>query len=384
MNILIADDEPVARTLLAATLRSWGYEVLTASNGMDAWQIVQQAAPPELCIFDWNMPGLDGVDVIRKIRALSRGNYIYSMILTGKDTRDDVVAGMDAGADDYLIKPFDPRELRVRLRVAERILSQQQQLEKARTRELVIAARIQQTLLFDRPMRNMPWADVAVMAKPAGDVGGDFYGFVEHSGGAFDLTLGDVMGKGISAALVSAGIKSRLLNALLGLIAARTQAERPAPVEVVAIAHRETTSELIDLESLITLVYARLDQSQRTCTYVDCGHMPIIHVMPHAQRFALLKSSHVPLGFLCEEVYTQGTVPYAAGDVFVFYSDGLTDARSPARVPFGVPRLAALVLDRAADAARDIMAAIADALAAHCQTDNYTDDCTCIVIRILT
>lgn len=132
MRILIADDDDVMRHILEATLTRWGYEVLVARNGLEAWRLLQGNDAPRLGILDWIMPGMDGVEVCREIRKREDRPYIYLLLLTAKHKKEDVIAGMGAGADDYLSKPFDPQELKVRLRAGRRILDLQAELLAAR------------------------------------------------------------------------------------------------------------------------------------------------------------------------------------------------------------------------------------------------------------
>jgi len=122
MRILIAEDDPVSRRILQATLERMDYDVLAVEDGTSAWKAMQSADAPRMAILDWMMPGLDGVDVCRRIRTLEREAYTYVIFLTAKSQKSDIVAGLDAGADDYLVKPFDPPELRSRLTVGQRIL----------------------------------------------------------------------------------------------------------------------------------------------------------------------------------------------------------------------------------------------------------------------
>ena len=132
MKVLIADDEPVSRRLLESGLRRWGYEVVTASDGLEVSQILQQPNAPKLLVLDWLMPGMDGIQLCREIRRRQDEEaYTYILLLTAKRTTDDVVEGLESGADDYLTKPFDSHELKVRLRTGRRILHLMDQLVAA-------------------------------------------------------------------------------------------------------------------------------------------------------------------------------------------------------------------------------------------------------------
>jgi two-component system cell cycle response regulator len=131
MKILIAEDDPVSRRLLQVKLGQWGHDVLLAGNGEEAWQLLQQPDAPQLAILDWMMPGMDGVQVCREVRKRADGQYTYLLLLTARGQKEDIVEGIEAGADDYLTKPFDLPELQARLRSGQRILDLQARLISA-------------------------------------------------------------------------------------------------------------------------------------------------------------------------------------------------------------------------------------------------------------
>lgn len=132
MKVLAAEDNPVFQSMLANMLTKWGYTPVVAHDGNEAWEALQQPDGPQLAILDWMMPGLNGVDICRGVRAAGREPYVYILLLTARTDSQDLVEGMEAGADDYLTKPFQAHELRVRLRAGRRILDLQQQLLAAR------------------------------------------------------------------------------------------------------------------------------------------------------------------------------------------------------------------------------------------------------------
>jgi len=130
-TILIAEDDPMFRRILQRWLETWGFRVLVAEDGAEAWEYLRHKNPPEMMILDWVMPGMDGLEICRRARASSSGTYQYILLVTARDRTPDVVRGLDAGADDYLTKPFDKSELHARLRVGRRILALQHQLLEA-------------------------------------------------------------------------------------------------------------------------------------------------------------------------------------------------------------------------------------------------------------
>jgi len=132
MRILIADDELLSRRLLQKTLERAGYEVTAVENGREAADQLFPANGPRLALLDWVMPGLDGPSVCREVRNRKQQSYVYMVLLTSKESKEDVVAGLESGADDYLTKPFDPEELKARLRTGQRILDLEDRLVEAR------------------------------------------------------------------------------------------------------------------------------------------------------------------------------------------------------------------------------------------------------------
>jgi phosphoserine phosphatase RsbU/P len=122
VRILIADDERMSTLMLGRTLENWGFEVTVADDGASAWECITGDDPPALAIVDSMMPGLEGIELCRRIREMPPPGPIYLILLTSRTSREDLVIGLEAGADDYLTKPFDPIELRARVHVGQRTL----------------------------------------------------------------------------------------------------------------------------------------------------------------------------------------------------------------------------------------------------------------------
>jgi sigma-B regulation protein RsbU (phosphoserine phosphatase) len=138
VRVLIAEDDAVSRRLLEATLAKWGYEVVVTTDGLQALEVLSQPDAPSLAILDWMMPGLDGAQVCVKARELAGERLLYMILLTAKGRKEDIVEGLTAGADDYVVKPFDRSELKARINAGERILRLQAELA-SRVKELELA-----------------------------------------------------------------------------------------------------------------------------------------------------------------------------------------------------------------------------------------------------
>lgn len=151
MKVLIADDSATSRELLRRALSHWGYEVVMAEDGRQAWDILAQPDPPPMAVLDWVMPFMTGPEVCRKVRETHREPYTYILLLTSKNTKIETVEGLEAGADDYIVKPFDQHELQVRLRAGKRIIDLQMDLLRAREELRERANKDLLTMLPNRP-----------------------------------------------------------------------------------------------------------------------------------------------------------------------------------------------------------------------------------------
>jgi two-component system cell cycle response regulator len=150
MKVLAAEDNPVFQSMLRTMLTKWGYQAIITRDGNQAWDLLQEEDPPRMAILDWMMPGMDGVELCRRVRAAAREPYVYILLLTARTDARDLVEGMEAGADDYLTKPFNAHELRVRLRAGRRILDLQEELLAAREALRLQATHDSLTGLFNR------------------------------------------------------------------------------------------------------------------------------------------------------------------------------------------------------------------------------------------
>lgn len=259
----------------------------------------------------------------------------------------------------------------------------ERELAVIREREIEIGFRIQRTLLFDYPPRDLPWANFAALTIPSERIDGDFFDFLVHTDHHIDVILGDVMGKGVPAALLGAATKTHLLRAFSHLIAiGNDRTVLPEPKDIITLANAHIAQELIDLESFVTVCYARFDLERGRLIFVDCGHTHTIHFQQQTGTCVLLEGDNLPLGVNAQEIYNQFEAPIAPGDVLVLYSDGLTEARNRAGEFFGVERLVNLVQAHADLDPEELTKRLRAAAEAFTGSDRFADDLTCVTVKL--
>ncbi len=220
------------------------------------------------------------------------------------------------------------------------LLEQRVALGQAREQEVAIASQIQGLLLFGNLPVHLDELDFGVLVAPSQGVDGDFYDFLRVGPDCLDLVVGDVMGKGISAALLGAAVKAHLQRALGQLLAEGRRL--PDVAQLVNRLHVRISDLLVTLGSFVTAGYARFHLSTGKLEYVDCGHTPVLH-MRADRKASWLKGENVPLGFLPQEHYESRQLDLEPGDLLVFYSDGVVEAATPQGEHYGQERLAELV-----------------------------------------
>jgi len=172
VKILIVDDSEMTRMILQGRLSQWGYEIISARDGYEAWNILQKKGRPRIILLDWMMPNMNGIELCEKIRKQIKEPYIYIILLTAKKGKQDLIEAMDAGADDFISKPFDPHILKVRLRAGKRIIELQNELIDAREKLRIQATHDSLTQLFNRSeLMNMMAREISRARRDKSSIG---------------------------------------------------------------------------------------------------------------------------------------------------------------------------------------------------------------------
>lgn len=347
MKILLAEDERITRRSLQRYLESWGHDVIAAEDGAVAWQQFQQQQF-DIVVTDWDMPKLDGRALIERIRGSGASGYVYLIMLTGRAEKADLVVGMEAGADDFLAKPFDRNELRVRLNAGQRIIrlerelaEQNETLSKANermSRDLRAAADVQQALL-PKELPESLGARFAWHFEPCDELGGDILNVLSLFDRYVVVYLLDVSGHGVPAALLSVTL-SRVLTARdpsSSFILAESTGGGPPTVRSprdVAERLNRAFPMAAQGDHFFTLAYAVLDLETHTLQYTVAGHPPPALVR-QGRPARHLEGDGFPVGVVDEPEYEEHRLQLEPGDRLLFYSDGVTEAANKAGVMLG-------------------------------------------------
>ncbi len=216
-------------------------------------------------------------------------------------------------------------------------------LQQARQRELDIGEEIQQRLLFGRPPGKLAGLSIASHTEGSLGVAGDFYTFTRLGEHTLEILTGDVMGKGVNAALIAAGIKSTYRQIFVELAATHRDAPLPSPATLMNSIHAQLTGELIRLGVFVTMSLLRFDRLAQTVTWVNAGHTPILLVRSASHRVEVLQGDSLPVGVLQEEHYTEQTTVLELGDTLLVYSDGLSESMNAEGEQYGTDRMCSVL-----------------------------------------
>ena len=254
-------------------------------------------------------------------------------------------------------------------------------LVNVRDAEVEIAARIQRALLIDPPGDTSKGLRLEAITVASNAVDGDFYGFVPFSPYQIDILIGDVMGKGVPAALVGAALKSAFLRSTLRLIVTNPQT-LPVVGDLIAAVHESVVRELMDLDSFATLQYARIDSREFRMDFVDCGHTAFLHYDAPQGVCWSIKGSNLPMGLSEEATYVAHSVPLSMGDRLLFYSDGVSEAPNETGELFGQERLASIIRSNATLEPKELIRRIINTAMYFASSGGFRDDVTCVAVSI--
>jgi phosphoserine phosphatase RsbU/P len=376
-RILVVDDTPLNIQSLAATLKPAGYQVLVATNGQQALDVMARVRP-DLILLDIMMPVMDGFTACAQIKSNPAWQDIPIIFLTAKTETADLVRGFELGAVDYVSKPFNAPELMARVhthltvdRLRTSVSEKHAALEKAQAQmsaELDLARAMQVAILPSRfPL--VPGCDGSARMLPATTMGGDFYDFIELSGGRIGLVMADVSGKGVPAAFFMAVARTNL-----NVIAAGAS----GPAECL----QRTNDVLLTqnpMDLFVTVFYAVFDPATGVLEYANGGHNPPMIRRANGTVEMLTAATGLVLGMFPAD-YTQTATQLGAGDTLVLYTDGVTEAFNVDLQMYEESRLVEQVQANGGAGAAALVASIFDSVIGFSGEAPQSDDITVAVL----
>src|ERR1700736_1647915 len=358
MKILIAEDDNVSRLVLASTLRKQGHEVVAAEDGLRAWEALQKD-DFHVLILDWLMPEIDGLALCRQVRTLLRENYTYIVLLTSLEGRSNYLEAMDAGADDFMTKPFDADQLTGRIQVAKRIIDLQRHVAEAARelrakneqmeKDLKMAHELQMALLPQQfpsiPRGVLPTESAIKFSSfyyPMAAVSGDFFTVNRLSDTAVAVFIADVMGHGIRAGLITA---------MISALVEKFSAAAADPAVMLTKINHSLLSILKNTDSnlFVTGFYLVADAARSRMLYANAGHPEplFLHRLRGELESMGANSSGGPaLGLFAEAQYRTCECPMVEDDFVMLFTDGLFEVESPDDKIYSRERLIAAVRER--------------------------------------
>ncbi|MDM8538897.1 SpoIIE family protein phosphatase, partial [Desulfobacterales bacterium HSG17] len=370
------------------------YNLRFVENGMEAIQAVLEACqshePYAAAFMDMKMPGPNGAETSRRIWEIDPDIKIVIITAFSEYSEDEIV--QITGRDDifYLRKPFSSGEIKQFARALTRQWNLEKQkaeltqkLTETRDHEIKIAAQIQQSLLLEKGPNDFSGLEISQLTIPSQSVDGDFYDFIQLDEKRLDVIVGDVMGKGIPAAILGAAIKNKITRSLNQIVLDSTDKRIPGPETIVTRVQSEMITQLEEVERFVTLCYARFNMAKSIFSFVDCGHMRTIHYIGASSTCRLHQGHNMPIGFPEKQPFQRVDVPFSSGDLFLFYSDGLVEAKDSENELFGEDQLVELVQHNATVTPAELIQIIHKTIMDFARTDQLGDDFTCVAIKIV-
>jgi sigma-B regulation protein RsbU (phosphoserine phosphatase) len=399
VKILLVDDDPHVCELLAALLRQQGHEVLEAYDGEVAWQLVEERQI-SFVVSDWMMPNLSGVDLCRRIRAADFERYVYVILCTGKGAKSDLIEGMDAGADDFLVKPIGNEELCVRIRAGERVLRLQQKLadknhdlagmnqrlhcaHKLIEDDLKAAAWMQERLL-PAPTLQAHGVRCEWRLQPSGYVAGDIFNFFVMDEKQVGFYLLDVSGHGVPAAMLSVALGMMLTPDATHGSPLKSYNRDTGVFEVLlpddAIRELNRRFQLKD-DRYFTMIYGLFDTHSSILRMAQAGHPSPILIRKDG-RLQILGSGGMPMGVWPDIEFDCFDVSIKHGDRLLLYSDGVTECKSVHGETFGEDRVVDCLEQLATRPLDELLGELMDVVRSWRGDSDFEDDLSLLAIEM--
>jgi len=407
-NLLIICGNDKETRFLTHSLEEAGYKVIASGDGGLGFDLLQ-SQKPEVVLLDLHITGLSAEQIMQKIAADEVLRVIPIILLAGTNDMELVQRCLDSGADDYLVCPYSPTLLKAQVKefheISERRFAEHEQA-KIRLREKIehdveIARDIQKSFLPSELPKPEGW-EIAAHFAPAREVAGDFYdAFTMAQGRRVGFVIADVCDKGVGSALFMALTRSltrafarqnyslNLMNGIADDSPAEGRRRRlpsmgsMALQNALVLTNEYITTNHFELNYFATLFFGMVDPLTGSLAYINGGHCPPIILGIDGKVKAVLKATGMPVGMMPDSKYTIGESQLDPGEILFGYSDGVTDARNPAGKMFTEKNMLALLQEKPAESAQELLLRVKMAVSNHIDTADQYDDITMIAVRRL-
>ncbi|OCH17418.1 MULTISPECIES: SpoIIE family protein phosphatase [unclassified Aliivibrio] len=334
--ILIVDDDPVSLLFMSSLLKRCGYQIISAKNGLEALTILTEKPQIQFVLSDWIMPEMDGIELCKKLKELEFDRYIFFVLLSGKDDKLSVINGINAGADDFIVKGTDVKELEARVKAGFRTLElhnkltdKNQELDLAYAtirKDLDSAGDLIRQLLPTQT--NFAGVELNYMSIPSAQIGGDMLGYMQLDPEHLAFYLFDVAGHGVSSALMSFSVQQSLsiIEGPSSIVKDINNQITP-PEEVINKLNKLYISD-DKIQLYFTMIYAVLNVKTGDMHYCSAGHPPLVWLHNDSKKAELIGHDNFVVGAFDFVDYQSSQIKLSPGDKIWVYSDGITEAEN--------------------------------------------------------
>lgn len=400
MRVLVVDNDFASLFFLTALLRKQGHEPVPSRDGVEAYRRVCEHEAT-LVICRWNIPGLTGAELCRKIRAANLPFYTYFIMLSVRDDKDALLEGMEAGADDFLVEPVDPDELRGRIRSGMRILRLEEELGQRNaalealhqelsqaydimSKDLAKAAQIQQSMLPE------PYVSEGVridwLFLPSSLLAGDMIGYFPLDDDHLAFFQLDVCGHGVSSSLISFAtgkqLRQRQENDVYGTAApAGGGAKFEPPDQIIGELNRRFSNDPESESYFLTMVYGIVNGKTGDLVLSAAGHPPPLLMRATDGSFYESEVRGMPVGIMEFSRYDSERLRLDKGDRLFVFTDGIIECPNPEGELFGLDRMKDVLTESAASPISEVSARLKEALRAWHGNESYPDDISLLILE---
>ncbi len=385
MRVLVAEKDVQVREMLVTCLIEWGYDCVCCKDGDKAWELYQEQKF-DVVMSGWGLPGITGPELCANIREYEKGDYTYFILCTKRRETKDIVEGIEAGADEYIIKPFEQAVLKVRLEAGRRLLRLEHSLSATNTRLKVGLEQAAATLTSMLPAPRIgPDLRIDWLFRPCAYIGGDLFNVFALDEKRVSLYSIDVSGHGVASALFAMTIGNMLLprrriSALNVSTEASQYAWNASPVRVASTLNERFPLEL-PANMYFTLFYGVIDLNTMAMRWVRAGHPSPILQSDNSSN--LLDDGDPPIGLFSDYEFTEYTTQLSRGDRLFLYSDGITEANNSETVMFGTGQLTAMLSELTERPLSDVVKHVDQRILEYHGDDQFDDDLSLLAIEVI-